>query len=363
MVLFCLAQLCVAQDDSENKSWSASSQQQDPSGNANPTRTSETHTKVDGRVTDNTSVESLGPDGRYVPYLDVEKESSRIDGTTVRHIERTFGRGPDGQKTLVQVTQEESHSLPGGEERVVRTISNPDANGALQLVRRELEDSKQLSPGVRELKTTVLTPDQNGGLTPSVQIEERQTQSGADTVEFKKSTLFSDGAGHWQLSEVREGIRKEEHGKRRNEEERVLRPDSDGKLAIVERTVSRQTETSPGEKHHTVETYSVNVPGVAGSSSLQLVQRETAVRTNSAAHETSIRQIDRLNPAAPGDDLKVTEQVIDIVRPAGNGIAEQQHAILIRNSDGRLNGVSIDVGKTTNPAAIQVSTGPSAKPQ
>src|ERR1019366_7174155 len=126
------------------QSWSASTQQGSTGEAVNPTRTNETHTEADGRVVDRTSVETLGPDGRYGPYSDTEKESRHINDTTVRNIESTFGRNSGGHRTLIQERQEESRSLPGGEQKVTRTISNPDANGGLQVVQRELEDSKQL---------------------------------------------------------------------------------------------------------------------------------------------------------------------------------------------------------------------------
>jgi hypothetical protein len=247
---------------------------------------------------------------------------------------------------------------------VVRTIFNPDANGTLQVVQRELQDSRQSGSGVREMKTTVLTPDVNGGLSPTVQIEEREKQSSAGMVEFKKSTLLSDGAGHWQLSEVREGTSKEESGQGRSKEERVLRPDSNGRLAVVERTVSKETEAGSGERHDTIETYSINVPGTAGDGSLQLVQRETTVRRNTSTGEQSTtRQIERLNPGARSDGLQVTDEAIDIVRPGGSGLAQQKRFIFTRDSNGRLGEVWIDVGKTDNPSAIKVDISTSAKPQ
>ena len=133
VTLLGLARLCLAQNSSGNLSWTASNQQEDSKGGINPTRTRETHTVVDGRVVDQTLVESLGPDGQYVLYSDTERESGRVDSTTVRNVERSFARGPDGGRTLIQERQQESRSLAGGEQKVVRTISNPDANGALQL--------------------------------------------------------------------------------------------------------------------------------------------------------------------------------------------------------------------------------------
>ena len=357
-----LAQLSSAQNTSSDQSWTASSRQEDPNGGMNPTRTSKTHTVVDGRVVDKTLVETLGPDGQYVLYSETEKESVQVNDTTVRNVERSFARGSDGERTLIQEKQEESRNLPGGEEKVVRSISNPDANGALQVVQRELEDSKQLSRGTRETTTTVLTLDVNGGLTPAAQIVERETQSGDGTIDFKKTTQLSDGTGRWQLSEVREGTSKQENGQT-SKDERVLRPDSNGNLAVVERTVSKQTDTGPAEKRDTIDKYSTNVPGQAGDDSLQLVRREITVQQNTAAggHSTT-RQIEQANPGDPNNGLRVTEETINIVKPGGSGTADEKRTILTTDSDGRLGEVWVDIGKTSNPSVVQVDTR-SAKPQ
>ena len=360
-----LAQLCTAQDSSTGGSnWSSSTQQQDPRGAVNPTRTRGTHSEAAGKVIDSKSVEVLGPDGRYVPYLDIETESVKVDGTTVRTIQRSFATGQDGQKTLVQVRQEETRSLPGGEQKVLRTVSNPNANGNLTEVQRETQDSRLTSPGVRETRNTVLTPNADGRFTPSVQTEERQSEGKDGTVESRKTTQISDGSGRWQTVEVREGTSKKENGQEVSKEERVMRPDADGKLAAVERTVSKQTEPSSGEKRQTTETFSANIPGVVGDGSLQLVQRETRTsRSTATGDQTSTRQVERPTPGSPGDGLRVTEQAIDIVRPGVGGVAEQKRTILARDSDGRLNEVWVDVGKTDNPVAVQVDTGKPAKPQ
>lgn len=364
-VAFGAGQSCLAQDNSRSAAaWTYSGEQRDPNGVMNPTRTRQSHTEVAGRVIDRTSIETLGPDGRYVPYSDTEKESTRINDTTVRNIERTFGRGPDGQRTLIQEKQEEARSLPDGEKKNVRTTLNPDANGALQVVRREIEDSRQPSAGVRDIKTTVLTPDVNGGLAPAVQIEERQKQTGAGTVEFKKSTLLNDGAGHWQISEVREGTSTPDSGEARRTEEHVMRPDSSGKLALVERTVSTQAYARPGEKHDTVETFSTNVPGTADDGDLHLVQRETSTSGKTAAGvQRTTRQTERTSAGNPSDGLHVTSEAIDIVRPGAGGVAEHRSTVLSTDSDGRLNEVWVDLGKTDSSSRTRVDTQSPAKPQ
>jgi hypothetical protein len=262
------------------------------------------------------------------------------------------------------VKEEESRDRGEGENSVVRTILNPDANGTLQVVQRDLQDSRQISPGVDETKTTVLTPDVNGGLSPAMQIDERQKKSSDGTIEFKKSTQLSDGAGHWQLAEIREGTRKQEGGETRSSEESVLRPDSDGKLTVVERTVSHQAEPSAGEKRDTTDTYSVNVPGVAGDSTLQLVQRQTAVTRKSATgQQTTTERTEQLNPGAPGDGLQVTKEAIDIVRPTGGNNSQQSRTILTRDSEGQLREVWVDFGDTDKPPAPPADSSTPAKPK
>lgn len=353
-----LPQTSVAQQD-----WSSTSQQGSSDGAANPIRTRDTHTEADGRTLDNTSVQTIGPDGSYIPYSDTEKESHKINDTTVRTIQRTYGRDSDGQRVLVQEMQEESRTLPGGEQKTTRTLSDPDADGTLQVIRRETADSRQLSPNVTITSTTVLTPDTNGGFAPAVKTEERQTKTDNGSLEFKKSTSLADGTGGWKLSEVREGTANEQDGKLVTKQERVLRPDSEGKLSVVEQTVSKQSQTGSGSTRETTDTYSTNIPGVAGDDGLQLVKRETTVHgTTATGAERTVQQVESQQPGETIQDLHTTQQAIDIVRPGSNGTADRTHTILL-NSDGQLGQVWVDTGKTDNPAAVKVDTGTPPAPK
>jgi hypothetical protein len=370
--LCALAQTQSSSDASSgetNQSWTATTQQQLPSS-VNPTRTSETHTEAGSRTVDNQSTEHMGMYGRYEPYLDVQKETVKVDATTMRTVERTFGRDSDGRKTLVQVTEEEKRSLPGGEVKVVRTTSNPDANGGLQIVQREIADIRQTSPNVQETKTTLLTPTPNGGLAASVQAEERQTKTGDHNVEFRKSTLLPDLNGNWRLSEVREGTVKDDGKDRtKTKEERVLRPGTDGNLSVVERTVSKESENAAGEKRDTVETYSTDVPGSAVDGSLHLNQRVTTVhRKDEDGAQSTEKQIEQRNPAQPSDSLRVTQQAIDIVRPGivrpGLGATSREtQTIRSLDSNGNLGVVSVDTRKQDNAPAIQVDIAPAKPPK
>ncbi len=360
--LYALAQTQGGSDASTGdtkRSWISSTQQQLP-GNANPTRTSESHTEAGGRTVDSQSVERMGMYGQYEPYLDVQKETVKVDATTVRTVERTFGRDYDGRKTLVQVTEEEKRSLPGGEVKVVRTTSNPDANGGLQIVQRELQDTRQTSPNVQETKTTLLTPSSNGGLVASRQTQERQTKSGGNNVEFRKSTSLPDLNGNWQLSEVREGTVKDD-GKDRTKEERVLRPGSDGHLSVVERTVGKEVQDARGEKRETVETYLTDLPG--GDGRLLLEQRVTSVhRKGEDGTQSTEVQTEQRNPAELSDSLRLTQKAIDIVRPGLGGTNRETQTIQSLDSNGNLGVVSVDTRKQDNASAIQIDIAP-AKPR
>jgi hypothetical protein len=346
---------------SAGQSWSAASQQESPDGHINPTRTTRSHTEAEGRVIDRTTVEMLGPDGRYVPYYETQKESERINDTATRNVERTFGLDADGNRTFIQETREESLRMSDGEEKVTRTDSSPDADGRLRVVRRELEDSKRVSAGVRVTNTIVLTPDVNGGLSPSVQTEQRETRGSGDTLRFTKSTLLPDGNGGWTLAELREGITKQDGGSTSTERS-VMRTDSNGHLSLVERTVETQARTS-GETSDTTDTYSTNVPGQAGDDSLQLVQHATTVqRTNWNSALSTTRRVEQPNPGDPNGGLQVTLETIDIVLP-GNGAANETRTVFAPNAEGQLGEILVDVGKTSNPAAVHLDTEPPKKPQ
>lgn len=363
LLLFSGAALALPQTSVAQQDWSSSSQQDSPSGTINPIRTRDTHAEADGRTLDKTSIQTMGPDGRYIPYSETETESHQINDTTVRTIERTYGRDSDGQRVLIQEMQEESRTLPGGEQKTTRTLSSPDADGTLQLIRRETEDSRHLSPNVTVTSTTVLTPDMNGGFAPAVKTEERQTKSADGSVEFKKSTSLADGTGAWKLSEVREGTASEQDGKLTTRQERVLRPDSAGKFSVVEQSVSKQSQTGSGNTRETTDTYSTNVPGVAGDDSLQLVKRETTVHNRTATGaERTVQQIERQRPGETIQDMHTTQEAIDIVRPGSNGNADQTRTIRL-NSDGQLGQVWVDTGKTDNPTAVKIDTSTPATPK
>jgi hypothetical protein len=352
------AQTSDSQTEGANTSWTASSESQ--SDSANPTRTVESHTQSGNRTLDKQSLQRRGSDGQFEPYQDIEKETLQVDAATVRTITRTFGRDGDGMKTLVQVTEEEKHMLPGGDSNVVRTTSNPDANGALQVVQRQVEETKKTSKDLEETKTTTMLANINGGLAPAMKVLERRERGANDTFASQKTTLLPDSAGKWQVSEMRQASTRQD-GDSRITDERVSRPDVDGKLSEISRTVSKELDAAPGEKRNTVETYSVDVPGSAQEGGLHLVERATTVqRTTSTGQQTTEKQLEQPTPGDPSSGLRVTTLTTDTVRPGPSG-AQATQTIQMRDANGDFGVVSVDTTKSDNIHAIQVQIAPSDK--
>jgi len=356
---FAFSQTSDSQTGEANKSWTSTTDLQ--SDGANPTRTTESHTQSGNRTLDNQSVQRRGSNGQFEPYQDIERETVKVNATTVRTTTRTFGRDSDGAKTLVQVTEEERRSLPGGDSNVIRITSNPDANGNLQLVQREVEATKRISKNIEETKTTVMLLGINGGVSPVMQVQERR-ERGANTVESQKTTLLPDGVGNWQVSETRHDITRQD-GKNRNTEERVSRPDPEGKLAEISRTVSKESEAAPGEKHNTSETYSVDVPGSSRDGSLHLVERSTVAQSiSSTGQQTTQRQVEQPDPGNPDSGLQVTILTTDSVSPGTSG-AQATRTIQMRDPNGSLEVVSVDTTKSDKVNTVQVQIAPPENPK
>jgi hypothetical protein len=330
--------------------------------NVNPTRTTESHSHSGNRTEDNRSVQRLGADGQFEPYQDIETTTVQVNATTVRTTTRTFGRDSDGAKTLVQVTEEERRSLRGGDSSVVRSTSNPDANGNLQLVQREIEETKEISKGIEETKTTVMLPGGNGDLAPAMKTQERRQEGADGTIDSRKTTLLPDGNGNWQVGETKQTTIHQE-GKNRSSQQTVSRTDLDGHLDEVSRTVSKESESAPGQTVKSVETDSLDVPGVTRDGSLHPVEVTTTIgKTTSSGQQTSDQQVERPDPGDPGAGLRVTTITIDTLSPSSSG-SHATRSIEALDANSNLGIVSVDTAQTTKSPAVQVQIAPSEKPK
>ncbi len=353
--------VCVQPQETQPKSidefWTATAQTS--VDNTNPLRTTESHAKSGNRTVDKQRVEALGLDGRYQPVYDTEKETTQVSATT-RTLVRGYRFDADGRRILVQVTEEEAQSSASGDIHVVRTTSNSDVNGNFRVTQREVADTRNTSPNAQETKTTVFLNDGTGSLTPYLKTQELQKRAGDDTVEVTKTTLRPNGNGGWEVGEVKENTIKED-GNNRTTEERLLRPDSEGRLSEISRAVDKETETAAGEKRNTVETYSLDIPRMAGDGSLRLNKRVTTVQKRGS--NIREQQVEQPRPGDPSSGLRVTAKTKYTVLYAASGT--QQTAITQeRDTNGSFNVVSSETRtKSDQVPAARAPTEPSNPPK
>jgi len=326
-----------------------------------PVRILESHSENGNRTLDNRSVEVRGTDGHFEPYQDIERETLTVDASTVKTTMRTFARDVNGKKALVQVTEEEKHILPGDDSNIVRVTYNPDVNGRLQPVQREIAGTKKIGEDQEEANTTVMLPSANGGLAPAFKTRELRKRTANDTVETEKTTWLSDVNGKWQLSEIRHNIATQ-GAKDRSIEERVSRPDAEGKLGQISRVVSHETESTSGDKRSVVETYSIDVPGTTRDGSLHLVERKTSTGSASSTGERATEQkVEQINPGDPGSGLRLSVLVDGKIVPEASG-EQSTVTIRARDSNDSFGIVSVDTTKADRIPTVQIQPTPVEKP-
>jgi hypothetical protein len=364
---FCPSALAQTSDsrtvEEPTKSWTATTdlKSDDLMPQRVPVRIIESHSQNGNRTLDKRSVEIRRTDGHFQPYQDIEKETLQVDATTVRTTTRTFGRDANAMKALVQVTEEEKHILPGDDANIVRVTYNPDVNGRLQPVQREIVETKKIGKDLEETNTTVMLPSINGGLAPAFKTHELRKRAANNTIESKETILLPDGAGNWQVSEVRQSTARQE-GTNRTTEERVSWLDSEGKLGEVSHVVSKESDSTSGEKRSVVETYSIDVPGTSRDGSPHLVERKTSTGNLIPTGERATEQtVEQTNPGDPGSGLRVSVLVDGRMVPGPSG-EQSTVTIRARDSNGKLGIVSVDTTKADRNPTIQVQQTPAEKP-
>jgi hypothetical protein len=360
--------VCVLAQDAQqsggDESWTKTTENE--AQYANPSRTTESHSKSGNRTVDKQRMEFLGPNGGYQPAAEIETETVQVDATTTRTVVRTYQFDANGQRTLARVSEQESRATAGGGVRSENKISASDMNGHFQVIRREVEDTKTVRPGVEQTKSTVYERDSYGGFSQTEQTEEVKTKTGDASVTVKKTTLAPDGNGSWKISGVTEKTITAD-GKDRITEERLSQPDLDGRLQEQTRTVAKERENADGEKTSTVERYSVFSPGYSDSS-MHLNQRVTSIQKKGVNGETTEQQIEEPSSGNPSDGTKVSGRGKYVVKYAAPGTqAQETKTFETRDANGNFHTVSTETENSTQPAAqtpVKQKSQPAAdKPQ
>lgn len=356
------AAVCVqaqaAQQNSTEESWTATKNIAE--ANANPSRTIESHNKSGNRTVDKQRLEVLGPDAQYRPSSETEAETVQVDAMTTRTVVRTYVWDGNGRRQLAWVTEEEWRATANGDSHVVRNTSAADLNGNFQVVQRKVADTRKISPNVEETKSSVSRPDSYGGFTQAEKTQEVETRYADGSVQSKTTRQLPDGNGNWGVLEINEKTI-EDDGKNRTTEEHISRADAEGRLSESLRTVSKETETSNGERRKTAETYSDYIPGYRYSG-MHLIQRVTTIHKKDFGGEIIEEQVEEQPAGNPGDGLKVTAKAKCVVT-YGDAGTQQTKTVEARDGGGNFYVVSVETQKSDQVSPAQKPPTSANKPR
>jgi len=315
-----------------DQSWTANSQSD--GSNGNPSRTTESHIKSGNRTVDKKTVEVLGPDGKYHPYLVVETEQIQQSPTVTRSVTRTYNPGPNGEK-LTQITEAETQTS-GDSAHTVQTTSQADYDGNLHVTERQVTATTKGSDS-QKTQTTVYVPSISGDLAPSMQINEQQRNGAGGNMEVKKETLFPDTNGAWQLYEIREQSVKGD-AQIRTIKDRVSRRDFQGNVSPASEVTTTEKNVN-GKLTSTSQTYSVDIPGSTRDQTLRPLQSSTIVRTKKSGRTVTEQQIVQPDPGEP--DLSSSVKIV-----TENSGPEETISVTAQNPDGSPSVVSLETRTT-----------------
>lgn len=320
-----------------DQSWTANTQT--VTTNANPSRTTESHIESGNRTLDKKTVEVLGPDGEYQPYVEVETETIQESATATRSITHTYDPGADGHEQLTQVTEAETQKSADGVADTVQTMSNPDSLGNLQVVEREIATTTKGSES-QYTHSTIYLPDVSGNLAPSMQIDEKQEHGHGGEMKTKKTTLLPDANRGWKVEEVREQTVKGD-AQNRTTDERTSRRDYEDNVSPVSEAVASTTQAN-GETTTIAKTFSVDVPGMARDERLHPVQQAKTVQKVEPGRRTTEQLVEEpeSGDAALGTSIATSDVVV-----VGSSGTDETITVTAQYPDGYPSIVSVETRK------------------
>jgi hypothetical protein len=316
-----------------------------PFGGALPSRTVETRRDSGGSEVVTETLQSPDIDGRLVPTRETSTETTRTGPTTVQTRRDVFEFGASRQRMLVETTESARETLPDGSVRTVVTTQAPDINGHLGLTVRQIEHTTSIAPDVRQTDIAVFRPGLNGALQESERLQQTERQVTPDVLRKETTWFVRDLNGRFQPTETRIQDVRTTGPSERVEEETAATLDINGKLTVSERSVTHHVEAN-GQKQTVTETYSRNLPGVAGSDSRLELSHRVRTTTTSAADEggQTVEEVEQLAPGSPNDPMRLAQRTVATTRKISADQWKTDRQVLVPDANGRLAVASDETG-------------------
>ncbi len=305
-------------------------------GDGGPWQRTQTRTESGGRQIVVETLQLPDVDGTLRPVRETVAESA---GTTpVRR--DVSGFNLDRRRQLLETTDSRQDAAAAGESRVVHDTRSMDVNGRLVLTSREIERTRSAGPDARQTDTTFLVPTLNQRLEEVERIVDNERRTSAGVIERDGVHLLRDINGRWQPIETRRGEVRDTGPSERLEQETIERPDLNGHLAVVERTVVRQFRAD-GRDHLVVESYAPYA-SVWPSADRRLVLVERLHRTIAATADgtSTVDEVEGKSLVAPADPLRIIRRSVATEHRLGAGRLVTDREVFERDVNGRLRLVS-----------------------
>jgi len=268
------------------------------------------------------------------PPVDIEREEKQLDAQTKRITSRVFGASISGERRLLETIVEEIKMAPGGAYSAVRTTSRLDMNGRMSLVQKETQEAVASGPDGYRITKTLLLPGIDRKLVEKEHIQQIELRKNDNTVEIDRTRYELGADGKWNAFE--RSVSESQIGKEQTQSrEQVYRYDANRRMTLVQQSNLREWTDSAGQTHLQSES---SVAGMDGK--LQLDSRITLIQTpleNQRQQTTEI--VERPNPAAPGEGLRVVQKAVEKMRIVGSGKTERQLEVFKPNLNGGMESI------------------------
>jgi|WetSurMetagenome_2_1015567.scaffolds.fasta_scaffold21647_2 hypothetical protein len=263
---------------------------------------------------------------------EAESETVPLGNGNTRKTTRTYIADPNGARVLVEAAIEEIHNFPGGRTEAVRTVSQRDINGRMAIVGKYQQET--MPSGADSYQTTMtvqLAGPQGGALAPAEQVIQIERAKGSKEIEIDRTQLAPNAIGGWVTKE-RRSSNTQISSNQLSTEETVYSPDADGHLRLNARLSSQEWKDARGNEQREITTYRSDLQGRLNLDNRIQISREGlaggAQQTTQATNE--------INPAAPSEGLRLTQKIVETIRPSSPNATERNVTVMNPDLNGQI---------------------------
>lgn len=281
-------------------------------------------------------LQPLSPRIETGPPVAIETEEKQLDAQTRRIASRVYGASVNGERRLLETIIEEIKMEPSGGYSAVRTISRLDINGRMSVAQKETQEAAASGQDSYRITKTLLLPGIDRKLAEIEHIQQIEKKTGGNTIEIDRTRYEPGGDGKWNA--IERSVSRSTLGKEQTQTiEKTYRYDANRCISLVQQVHRLEWKDAAGQAHSQSEIFNAGMDG-----KLQLDSRITMVQTpleNQRRQTTEI--VEKPNPAAPGEGLRVVQKAVESMRSLGYGKTERQLEIFQPNLNGGMESIQL----------------------